>query len=84
MSNLIAMTKDGVTLGVHETCVADHQRLGWAMGGELPEDDGGEALSVGKGPQGKWFVKLGKERVSEGFETEDEANAAKAALETRG
>ena len=81
MSNIVAMTKDGATIGVHETCVADHQRLGWAVGGDLPEDDAGEALSVGKGPQGKWFVKQGKERISEGFETEAEALAAKATLE---
>jgi hypothetical protein len=82
MSNLVAMTKNGATLGVHETCVADHQRLGWAMGGELPEEVS-DALSVGKGPQGKWFVKLGKERLSEGFETEAEAVAAKADLEAK-
>ena len=39
------------------------------------------ALSVGKGPRGKWYVKQGKERISEAFESEAEALAAKAALE---
>ena len=81
MSNLVAMTKDGATIGVHETCVADHQRLGWAVGGELADDAASDALTVGKGPQDKWYVKQGKERISEAFESEAEALAAKAALE---
>lgn len=28
-SHLISMTKDGDTLKVHPSCVADHKRLGW-------------------------------------------------------
>jgi len=28
-SHLIAMRRDGETIKVHPTCVADHKRLGW-------------------------------------------------------
>lgn len=28
--HLIAMIKDGATIKVHPSCVADHKRLGWA------------------------------------------------------
>lgn len=38
MSNLVPMTKDGETIGVHETCVADHRRVGWVVGGTLPDE----------------------------------------------
>lgn len=39
MSDIIAMTKNGETLGVHSTCVEDHQRIGWTVGGDLPDVD---------------------------------------------
>lgn len=35
-------------------------------------------LKVGKGPQGKFFVKRGKDMVSAGFDTEAEAEAEMA------
>lgn len=38
MSDIIAMTKDGETIGVHSTCVEDHQQVGWAIGGKLIEE----------------------------------------------
>lgn len=89
MSQLVAMSKDGVTIGVHEACVADHERVGWIVGGTLSEadeddDQTGDVLSVGKGPGGKFYVKRGKERVSEGFETEADAGAEKERLEAEG
>lgn len=39
MSDLVAMTKNGETLGVHPTCVEDHERNGWTVGGDLPDDE---------------------------------------------
>jgi hypothetical protein len=35
--NLVRMAKDGATIDVHPTCVADHQRLGWAVSPQAPE-----------------------------------------------
>ena len=34
---LVRMAKDGTTLEVHPSCVADHQRLGWAVSPQAPE-----------------------------------------------
>jgi len=45
----------------------------------LPDAPGGlapDAVHVGKGPRGKWYVKKGTERTSGPFDTEDEAKAA--------
>lgn len=39
---------------------------------------------VGKGPGGRWYIMRGKERVSEGFASEDEAKAALDAMQTAG
>ena len=36
MSKLTAMSKDGETIGVHPSLVADHESLGWVAGGEFP------------------------------------------------
>lgn len=58
---------------------AVHEAFDAAPAPEPASED--PALSVGKGPQGKWYVKQGKERISEAFETEAEALAAKAAIE---
>lgn len=30
---LVRMAKDGATIDVHPSCVADHQRLGWSVAG---------------------------------------------------
>lgn len=62
MSDLIAMTKNGETLGVHPTCVEDHQRNGWVVGGELP---GPESAVPGSGDdiaalRAEYEAKLGK------------------------
>lgn len=38
-------------------------------------------LTVGRGPGGRWCVKRGKERVSDLFDTEAEAEAARAEME---
>jgi len=37
-----------------------------------------EALTVGKGPRGKWYVRRGKEIVSGPYDSEDEATARAA------
>lgn len=47
----------------------------------LPDAPGGlapDALHVGKGPRGKWYVKKGTERTAGPFDTEEEAKAAMA------
>jgi hypothetical protein len=44
MSEIVAMTKNGETLGVHSTCVEDHQRNGWTVGGDLPSDEPGDTI----------------------------------------
>lgn len=44
------------------------------------EFDQTSGLHVGKGPGGRWYVKDGKERISEGFASQDEADAALAEL----
>lgn len=31
MGDLVEMVKDGETLAVHPTCVADHERNGWSI-----------------------------------------------------
>lgn len=36
MSKLVPMTKNGETIGVHETLVGAHENVGWTVGGELP------------------------------------------------
>jgi hypothetical protein len=47
MEKLIRMAKDGTTLEVHPSCVADHQRLGWAISPEAPEPDVDETTDNG-------------------------------------
>jgi hypothetical protein len=42
MSKLVAMTKNGETIGVHETLVGNHESAGWTRGGELPVTSAGD------------------------------------------
>jgi len=44
---LVRMAKDGTTLEVHSSCVADHQRLGWAVSPQAPESAGEETTDNG-------------------------------------
>lgn len=48
---------------------------------EGSENDVAAGLHVGKGPRGKFYVKSGKDRVSEAFETEDEAKKSLKSLQ---
>jgi hypothetical protein len=43
---------------------------------EGSENDGLSGFHVGKGPRGKFYVKNGKARISEAYDTEDEAEKA--------
>lgn len=50
---------------------------GWApQNAPSPATD--DALTVGRGPRGRWYVKRGREIVTGPFETEVEAETAKA------
>lgn len=77
--NTIPMVRDrdGKLADVHPDEVKNMD--GWSLLKsplvEEDETDGpeGTALTVGKGPGGKWFVKIGKERVAGPFQSEEEA-----------
>lgn len=77
-AKLTNMTKDGVVLGVHETCVDAHVRQGWAVTeqkatpvAEAPEDDALMAARaeykdlVGKKAHHSWDVEQIKAKLSE-------------------
>lgn len=44
MSHLVAMTKNGETLGIHPDLVGAHEALGWAVGGELKAEKAGPSV----------------------------------------
>ena len=50
MDDLIPMTKDGETLEVHPSCVADHKRCGWV---EAPKPADEPAPKASKKPATK-------------------------------
>lgn len=62
MSNIVAMTKNGATLGVHSTCVEDHERNGWVVGGELRDLDDTAGVNEGdlSALRADYLAKLGK------------------------
>jgi hypothetical protein len=92
MSQLVAMSKEGVTINVHETLRDAHERAGWevaiAARSAVPVETQGAdpssvrdvgGLSVGKGPGGRFYVKRGKEIVTGPYASEEDARAALAA-----
>lgn len=52
-----------------------------SKGKSSDDKDDGDALQVGKGPGGKFYVKKGREPIAGPFDTQDEAKAKQAELE---
>lgn len=78
----------GAFIGKSAAGLREERGLPDAPGGIKPEGadepvDTTSGLHVARGPGGRFFVKNGKERISEGFASEDEANAALAAEQAK-